>query len=421
MISTTFDLIILLTALLLSAFFSASETALFSLKKSDLLRYSVSADHREKIIAAIMHKPEDILVTLLTINLFVNSIISAITTGMLLSLWGEYGHLIAIAVVTPLIIILCEISPKVISINNYEVFSHKIIRVLKFFHLILLPLRISLLGITRAVSRLFSLPHKEEKSITEEELGMAVKIGKAEGLINKEEEAFISNVLRFSKKEAQNVMIPRNKAVFIPYNSTIDEAMAVFLETGAIRAPVYKKNPDNVMGLLDSRELIPYAMGYKKKKTINSLIHKIHHYPASKELGELLNDFLNEKIQIAIVIDEYGGTAGVVTLYSILSEVMGKELIEWKQEKKPDKGIKQINNYISIISGDMQIDDFNIAFTENLKSTESETISGYILEKLAHFPKRSETINLDKHIMKVRLIRKNRIESVEIITKARVK
>ncbi len=412
------NFIILFTAVLLSAFFSGSETALYSLRRSDLHRYSQSSNKREHLIYQLMRTPEKILITLLTGNLFANIIISAISTSLLLYVWGEYGHIIAIVVVTPILVIFCEISPKVISINNYENFSKKIISVLNIVHNILFPVRVVLLAITNFIIKLFSLKLDNNIAITEEELDVAVRMSHAGGLISKNEEIFLKNVLRFSKKEAQNVMIPRNKAVFIPYDSTVKEALKIFLNTGTVRAPVYKENPDNVVGMLDSRELIPHALGYKKAKKINKLIHNTYHYPASKELGELLNDFLNKKIQIAIVVDEYGGTAGVVTLSSILSELMGKNFILWEDKQRAEKDIRRIDSKTTVISGDMQIHDFNFNFNENVESEDTETIGGFIIEKLGYFPRRSETVEIDRYVLKVRHIQKNRIESIEIIDKS---
>jgi magnesium and cobalt transporter len=169
-----------------------------------------------------------------------------------------------------------------------------------------------------------------------------------------------------------------------------------------------------VIGMLDSRELLPYMMGYKRAKNINSLLYDINHYPASKELGELLNDFLNKKIQIAIVVDEYGGTAGVVSLKSILSELMGREFIEPEENRREEADIKEIEGKKFIISGDMQIVDYNFKFNDSVESNESETIGGYIIEKFGHIPRRAEILETDANTLTVRHMKKNRIESIEL-------
>jgi putative hemolysin len=408
------NLIALSCMLLLSAFFSGSETALFSLKMSELHELTLSGLRREKAIARIMAHPEKILITILLGNLLVNLIFSAISTILLLDIWGKYGHFISIALVTPIIIVMCEITPKIISINTQLAFSKKIIPLLSLFHRLFFPLRIFLLSFTEFVIKLFRLRSKKDSAITSEELGIAVRMGEREGSIEKQEGAFIKNVLLFSKKEASNVMYPRNKAVFIPHDATIQDALKIFLENRITRAPVYRDDLDHVVGVLDSRMLLSYALGERKAKSIRRLIRDIVYFPASKELGDLLNDFLSKKIQIAIVVDEYGGTAGVVTLSAILSELMGRKFIRREAGYKPE--IRKTDDESYIISGDMQVEDFNFNFSENIQTTESDTVAGYIIEGLGYFPKRNENIRTEKNILKVKHIRKNRIESIEVIS-----
>ena len=365
----TFNIIALIFLLYLSAFFSGSETALFALKKSDIHRFSLSQERREQTVYKVMLNPKRILITILIGNLFVNLILSAIATRMLLDRWEAYGHFISIALVTPVIIIFCEITPKVISINTHLGFSKRVIPQLQFFHRLFYPLRVLFLSMTNLLVGFLKLDSEADSSITKEELDMAVEIGENEGIIKEDEGAFIKNVLRFSGKDASNIMIPRNKAVFISSNATIDEAVEIFLKEGILRAPVYRTDLDTIVGLIDSRELVPYVMGIRKAKTVKRLIHDINHFPASRELGDLLADFLLKKIQIAIVIDEYGGTAGVVTLSSILSELMGKEFLQWEDIYKPD--ILKMDGTTCIISGDMQIEDFIINFKETIETKNS--------------------------------------------------
>ncbi len=407
----TIEIIVLFVFLLLSAFFSGSETALFSLKVSDIHRFSISEHRIQRRIARSMKQSHKILITILIGNLFVNLIVSAISTRLLLLKWPMHGHLISIAVITPLVIIFCEITPKVMAINFYRNISLTVYPLLSFFHRILYPLRKSMLFITDIMMRVFNLRMSE--NMTEDALGHALRVGEEEGVIDREESRFIKNVMRFSKKEASNIMFPRNRAVFIPYGATIEEAIGIFLETDIIRAPVYREDLDHVVGMVDSRKLIPYYLGYKKARNINRFINEIDFFPASRELNELLQDFLLKKIQIAIVVDEYGGTAGVVTLNAILSELMGKEFTKWEVDTRPD--IRKTVGSISIISGEMQIKDFNYIFEEKLDSIETETMSGYMIEKLAHFPRRGETFKVENSTLRVKYIKKNKIESIEVI------
>ncbi len=403
---------ILVVCVVLSGFFSASESALFSLKKSDLHRFSHSHVKKEKAIYTFMQDPQKILITLLTGNLFVNLVVSMLSTSLLLQVWPRWGDVISIAVITPLIIILCEISPKIIAINSYEKGAKKVLPLLRFFHLVLTPVRGLLLLFTNMMIRVFNLK-LTHKAITRDELKLAVKLGEQQGVIGKDEGAFIQNVLRFSKKDAANIMFPRSSAVFIPYGTSIRDAMKVFLESGVIRIPVYKNDIDHVIGMVDSRELIPYHLGHKKARNINRFIQEIQFFPASRELHDLLNDFLAEGIQIAIVVDEYGGTAGVVTLNKLLSELMGRDMTRWEDYARHD--IRKIDDRTSVISGELQIDDFNAAFGEELKSQNADTIGGYIIEQLSYIPKRGDVLRIGAYILRIRHIRKNKIETVEVI------
>ncbi len=405
---------VLIVLTLLSAFFSGSETALFSLKKSDIHRMTQSKQKLDRAIARTMGAPQKILITILIGNLFVNLILSALSTKMLLSVWGEMGHFISIAVVTPLVILFCEISPKVIAIQSYLPASRRVYPLLNFFHKIFIPVRVLLLFVSDMVIRIFNLSI-QGKMITEEELDHAVKTGELEGVLDREEGAIIKNVMRFSKKEAANIMFPRNRAVFVSSTATIEETMKTCLEKEVIRAPVYTGDLDHVVGMIDTRELMPYYLGYKKGTKIKRFIKEVDFFPASRELSDLLKDFLGKGIQMAVLVDEYGGTAGVVTLNSIISEIMGREFTKWEIDRR--KGMRQVNGTTSIIPGNMQIDHFNVMFDERAESNESDTIGGYVTELLGHLPKRGDLVAIGRYELRVRHVREKRIQTIEITRK----
>jgi putative hemolysin len=411
-----FEIAVLVCCFVLSAFFSGSESALFSLTKSDIHRFSASADRKERSIYKLMKEPQKILITILTGNLFANLIFSTVSTELFLNVWHDWGHIISIAVITPLVIIFCEISPKIIALNSYEASSKRLLPLLQFFHVLIFPVRFMLLLFADGMMKLFDLKLTPRK-ITKDELGVAVRMGEQLGIIAEGEGRFINNVIRFSQKDASNIMYPRSSAVFLPYGTTIKKARDIFLDAGVIRTPVYRHDLDHVIGVVDSRELIPYFLGHKKARNINRFIQRIHFFPASRELHDLLNDFLSDGIQIAIVLDEYGGTAGVVTLNKILSELLGREMTKWEDDSRRD--IRKVVDNVSIISGEMQIDDFNYIFGEQLESRNADSIGGYIMEKISYIPKRGEELRTSKYILRVRYIKKNKIETVEVIQRIR--
>jgi len=402
---------IALMFLILSAFFSGSETALFSLKKADLHRLSISGKSSEKAIASLMNTPDRILATLLIGNLFVNLSLAAIVTNFLLGYFGKYGHFISISIVTPLIIILSEITPKVIAVNTYLNFSRASFPLVLLFHKIFYPARFITMKYTDLITSIFKLNLKHT-NLTEDELRFVINSGEEKGLIDKRESDIIKNVMRFSDKEASNIMYPRNQAVFIQYGSTIEQAMEIIIENELVRIPVYRDDYDDIAGFIDSRDLMGAYLGYKKSRNINRFIKPIDFFPFSKELTELLEDFLEKKIQIAVIVDEYGGTAGIVTLSSILSSLLGKEFGKWENYKKT--GIRCVEQNKYIVSGDLQIDEFNLFFNERFTSNNSDTIGGFVIEQLNFFPSKGAKVILNNIEITVKTIVKRKIITLDV-------
>jgi len=396
--------------LILSAFFSGIETVLFSLKKSDLHKFSESKESLEKRIFLLMKDPEKILITLLLGNLFVNLSLTAVTTNFMLDYFGQYGHIITIAFLTPLIIIFSEITPKIVALNNYVHFSKIFYPYIKLFHVILFPIRFCIIFYSDMLIKLLNLNLRHSK-LTEDEIGYVISSSEKKGLIPKEESEILKNVLRFTKKEASNIMYPRNQASFIHYDAKVDEAMSLIIEKDIIRIPVYKDNIDNIVGVIDSRDMISSYLTNKNKK-INKFIGPIDFFPFSKELNELLNDFLEKKIEISIVVDEYGGTAGIVTLNAILSALLGKDFGRWETSKK--NMVRQTGEGRYTVHGEMQLDDFNAYFNLNITSNNSDTIGGYFIEELASIPEKGDLITIENFRLIIKSMIKNTIKTIEV-------
>lgn len=406
----------ILLLMLFSAFFSGTETALFSLKKADLHRFSASNKYLERAIADSMTEPDKILITILLGNLFVNITLSSLTTTIMLTYFNNYGHILSIILITPLVIIFCEITPKIIAIYFHLGFSKITFPLLSFFHKIITPIRKIIMFFTDMLIKGFNLELKHS-TITEDELGHVVTKGEEQGILDKKESDIIKNVMRFSKREASNIMYPRNHAIFLPEGCSITSAMKVISENDIVRVPVYKNDLDNIIGVIDARDIISSYLGHKKSRNINRYIKPIDFFPFSKDLNELLNDFLAKKIQIAIIVDEYGGTAGIVTLNSILSAILGKEFGKWETYKKNE--VRSIGENHFLAYGEMQIDEFNSFFNVEFTSSNSDTIGGYLIEKFENFPDKGESIAIDHLIIKIRTIRKRKIELIEIFTSGR--
>ncbi len=408
-----FNILMILLLMVFSGFFSGTETALFSLKKADLHRFALSHKYTERAIAASMTEPDKILITILLGNLFVNITLSSLTTSMMLKYFSNYGHIISIIIITPLVIVFCEITPKIAAIYFHVGFSKVAFPILDFFHKLITPFRKIIMFFTDIFIRGFNLK-LQHSSITEDELGHVVSKGEEQGIIDKKESDIIKNVMRFSKREASNIMYPRNHSIFIPEGCSIKNAMKIINENDIVRVPVYRNDLDNIIGVIDARDIISPYLGYKKTRTIDKFIKPIDFFPFSKDLNELLNDFLSKKIQIAIIVDEYGGTAGIVTLNSILSAILGKEFGKWETYKKNE--VRTIGEDHFLAYGEMQLDEFNSFFNVEFQSSNSDTIGGYLIEKFENFPDKGEIISFNDLVIKIRSIRKRKIELIEIYT-----
>lgn len=407
-----FHFIILAILLMFSAFFSGTEAAFFSLKKADLYRFSRTGNDLEKNISRYMSQPDKILITLLLGNLFVNLTLTALSTSFLLTFSGRYGHFISIGFITPLIILLGEITPKILAINSYINVSRYAFPVFRVFHKLLGPTRFCIMLFTDMMIRLFGL-QLSHSSLTEDELGYVVHSGEKMGLIDKKESDIIKNVIRFARREASNIMYPRNQAVFIEEGAGIRDAMAVIRENDIVRIPVYRGDLDTIIGMIDSRDIMSSYLGFKKSRTIDRFIRPVDFFPYSKDLNELLHDFLHMKIQLAIIVDEYGGTAGVVTLNSILSALLGKEFGRWESYKKNE--IRMIDESHFTVPGDTQLDEFNSYFSTHIESFNSDTIGGYILEKMISFPSKGDLLTLGPLEFRIKSIVKRNIRTLEVI------
>lgn len=411
-----FHFFLILLLMVFSAFFSGSETALFSLKKADLHRFSTSSNYVERSIAASMMHPDKILITILLGNLFVNIMLSSLTTSIMLRYFTSYGHIISIIVITPLVIIFCEITPKIIAIYFHNKFSKISFPFLQIFHKAVSPFRKIILFFTDIIIRSFSLELKHN-IITEDELDHVVEKGKEQGIIDKKEGDIIKNVMRFSKREASNIMYPRNHAIFIPEGCTVKNAMKIIEENDIVRVPVYRKDLDDIAGVIDARDIISSYLGYTRSNNIDKFIRPVDFFPFSKDLDELLSDFLEKKIQIAVIVDEYGGTAGIATLNSILSAILGKEFGNWESYRKNE--VRSVAENRFIVYGEMQLDEFNSFFESDFESNNSDTIGGYLIEKFENFPEKGDVIKFDDLEIKIRNIKKRKIERVEIFSEKR--
>lgn len=311
--------------IILSFFFSASETSIISINKIKLRHMIVRGIRHAQHVQRLISKLDKFIVAILVGNNFVNISISAIITAIAVSIFGVgWGIAISMFTTTFFILIVCEITPKILAIKHTEkiaLFSAPIIELfIKIFQPILIIFNIAsdlILKILKIKSP------KRAALITEEELRLMIEVGKEEGVLSDDERKMLHRIFEFGDTKVNDVMILKNKIVAVNMDSTIEGLLNIFCEEGHARLPVYKNSIDNIEGIIYARDLL-YMLRDKRLFVLQDLIHPVYFAPCTMRVNELLRKFQADKIQIAIVTDEHKETLGLVTLEDLIEEIVGE-------------------------------------------------------------------------------------------------
>ncbi len=315
----------LLVLLFLSAFFSGSETSLFSLSKIRIKRMKMEKSPNSGIVDSILSKPADLLTTILIGNMFANVFASSMAASYSIKRWGEAGVGGSIVVMTIVVVIFCEIMPKIIAIRNSERFSLICAPIIRAFSYLVFPLRWILSGLAQKVLSLFKkMDKKSEGDITKDELESAIKVGYSEaGILDKEEAEMMEDVLQLSDKKVAEVMVLRKDIVSFSANMPLEEMCIAIKGAELSRIPVYEKKQANMIGILYAKDLLKRRLGDFSNGDIRELLRKPFYVTKDVRLGGLLKEFRKQKIHLALVNDEKGKLSGLVTLEDLLEEIIG--------------------------------------------------------------------------------------------------
>jgi len=409
----------LLGFLILSAFFSGSETALFSLNKLQLKKMQKEeSGWRINSIIKLLDDPQRTLITILTGNMFVNIAASSLATYLAIKFFGDIGIGIASGTMIFFILVFGEIVPKSLAIANAETIAKKIARPIDIIASFVFPF----INFFKAViNTLFyssgKKRAKEKKEITEEDLITLIDAGKDEGVIEEEEKEMIRNIFEFGDTTVKEVMIPRVDVACIPSDTKLDSILNLIKKIGHSRIPVYEETIDNIIGILYAKDLlVVYEQWYKSKEKfdLKKIIRRAYFVPENKKIDDLLDIFQRDKIQIAIAIDEYGGTAGLVTMEDVVEEIVGEIIDEYDKETKL---YEIIDNNTVIADGIISIDKINEILNIEIPENDFETLGGFIYDLMGRVPKKGEKIKYQNFQMVIEQVVKNRIKRVKIIKK----
>ena len=411
-----YQLVILVVLIALSAFFSASEIALLSLGR--ITRHKMVKDKvkNSKLIAKLLDDPNRLLITILIGNNLVNVSASALATSIGIFLFGSLGIGIAVGVMTFFILLFGEILPKSYAVHNKEKFSIFVAKPIYFLQRFQSPLIRLMSGIINKFMNYYGLTDKDTTLVTEEEVMSAVTIGTEDGEIDPEEKELIHNVFEFDDTDVKDVMIPRINMCCIEKSSSLFEVLKFIEKTSFSRIPVYEEVQDKIIGILYSKDLLKYVGKNVDSFSLKKIVRSAIFVPGTKKIDELLKEFKAEKVHIAMVVDEYGGIAGLVTLEDLLEELVGEIYDETDVSKNM---IRKSGRKTFIVDGESEIDDVERVLKVKFLTGDSDydTISGFVLDKLGRVPVEGDILELKTISISVEKMDRQKIISLKVVKK----
>ena len=412
--SQVWQIIILIILLILSGFFSMSETALMALSKIRIRHMVEDGVKGAKLVEKLTEDPNKLLGAILIGNNIVNILASSLATTLFVSLVGPSGVGIATAVMTVLVLIFGEITPKSIAKQKSEEVSLKVSKPINIIVKVLKPF----VGIFTFISGAFIRmlggdPKATEPFITEEELKTMVGVSEEEGVLEGVEKEMIFNVFDFADSQAKDVMVPRVHVTFADVNCTYEELIDIFREDKFTRLPIYEDTTDNVIGTINMKDLLLYDYGNTKEFHIRDIMREAYFTYEYKNISELLVEMRQTSFNIAIVLDEYGETSGLITLEDILEEIVGE--IHDEYDENEEDFVHKISDKEYLVEGSVNLDDFNDRLELNLESEEYDSLGGFIIEHLDRLPELGDSVTTSDGIrLVVESLDKNRIEKVHV-------
>lgn len=412
--SVAAKLIILLLLIILSAFFSSAETSMTTVNRIRIQALAEQGDKRAKILEKILANSSKMLSTVLVGNNIVNNFAASLMTTVTIALFGNVYVGLATGVLTLLILIFGEITPKTMATIHAEKLAMAYARVIYGLMIIATPVVFIVNKLARGFMFLLRVdPDAKSGSMTEHELRTLVNVSQEEGVIEREEKEMIYNVVDFGDSEARDVMIPRIDMTFVDVNSTYDELMEIFKDVLHTRYPVYEDNTDNVIGIINVKDLL--LLPKDKPFSIRSFLREAYFTYERKATADLMLEMRKASVNLAIVLDEYGSTAGLVTLEDLLEEIVGEIRDEYDVDEEEDlKELVPGQEYL--ILGSAKLDDINEFLNLQLHSEDYDSIGGYIIEQLDSLPYQGQSVTLKNGIrLTVEQLDKNRIEKVHML------
>lgn len=410
--SDAIQFLALIILICLSAFFSSAETSMTTVNKIRIQSLAEQGDKRALILLTVVEDSGKLLSTILIGNNIVNISASSLATTITMRLFGNAAVSVSTGIITLLVLIFGEITPKTMASLHAEKMALSYARIIQFLMFLLTPVIFLVNKMAKGVLTLLRVDDSVKgNTITEHELRTLVNVGHKEGVIETEERQMIYNVFDFGDSQAQDVMVPRIDVTFADVNSSYEDLIQLFREEKHTRFPVFEETTDNIIGIVNVKDLL---LTEKKDFTLRKILRDAYFTYEYKKTSELLMEMKEHSVSFAVVLDEYGATSGIVTLEDLVEEIVGDIHDEYDIEEEDDlTEILPGKEYLAL--GSARLDDLDEVLHLDIESDDYDSIGGYIIEQLDRFPEKGESVITDSGIrLVVDKVERNRIESVHI-------
>ena len=405
------QLLILILLIGLSAFFSSAETALTTVNKIRIRNLAEAGDKSAVTLTKVLEDQGKMLSAILVGNNVVNLTASSMSTTLAMNIWSNKAVGVATGVLTLVILVFGEISPKTISTLYSEKISFKYAKFIYLFMTVMTPVIYAVNVLSSGFLRLVHVdPNRKQEAITEDELRTIVEVSHEEGVIESEEKKIINNVFDFGDSVAKDIMVPRIDMAMVEVDATYDELIDIFREEKYTRMPVYEETTDNVIGIINMKDVL--LIDRNEEFHIRDLLREPLYTYEYKNTAELMVEMRQTSNNMIIVLDEYGATAGMITLEDLLEEIVGEIRDEYDEDEEQE--LVKVGPGEYVVEGSMKLDDLNDQLELELESEDYDSIGGLIIGQLDRLPEEGESVVCDGIRLVVDRLDKNRIDRVHM-------
>ncbi|MGQ0550135.1 MAG: hemolysin family protein [Armatimonadota bacterium] len=407
------ELITLIVLVLLAAFFSGSETALFAANRLRLRHQKEEGGRHADVALSLLEQPARLFSTLLIGNNIASTAAAVLATTTMVRLVGpERGALYAFVIMTLVLLIFGDITPKTLAAHHAERLALLVARPVQWMSWLLGPVIRILALLTNLLTRPFGgRVRVDAPMVTEEEIQMLVRMGEEQGVLEQDEREMIHSIFAWGDTVVREVMVPRIDMVCVEADDPIEALLEVVRVHGHSRIPVYHETIDQIVGLVHVKDLLAAFRLGKLEGVVRDFARPAYFVPETKRLDELFREMRRKKVHMAISVDEYGGTAGLVTIEDLLEEIVGPIQDEYDVEEPP---IKVLNERVALVDGRVNLEDVNAALRLDLPAGDVDSVGGFVYSLLGHVPAQGERVTYDGVELAVERVDGNRIAQVKI-------